>query len=197
MVERRYSSTFLDLGTGWRWVVSFTPRPLYTPGKGALNTFKASAERVGHVCRTDRQNCVNFLLLKFSFNDVSFLILFWFFTFPFLMIFNFYIIKNSRFKNFDLTENTLQRFLVFKQVVHLFTAVFKSANCHNYNGTQNVRFALSLRCCLYHIKKCQTPHCHRYHARSFHGGHIRIANSKTLMILNMRRSREAKFHDYS
>jgi hypothetical protein len=24
---------FLDLGTSWRWVVSFTPRTLYTPGK--------------------------------------------------------------------------------------------------------------------------------------------------------------------
>jgi hypothetical protein len=23
----------LDLGTSWRWVVSFTPRPLYTQGK--------------------------------------------------------------------------------------------------------------------------------------------------------------------
>jgi hypothetical protein len=23
----------LDLGTRWRWVVSFTPRPLYTQGK--------------------------------------------------------------------------------------------------------------------------------------------------------------------
>jgi hypothetical protein len=29
MGERRYSSTFIDLGTGWKWVVSFTPRPLY------------------------------------------------------------------------------------------------------------------------------------------------------------------------
>jgi hypothetical protein len=24
---------FFDLGTRWRWVVSFTPRPLYPPGK--------------------------------------------------------------------------------------------------------------------------------------------------------------------
>jgi hypothetical protein len=29
MRERRYSSTILDLGTRWRWVVGFTPRPLY------------------------------------------------------------------------------------------------------------------------------------------------------------------------
>jgi hypothetical protein len=29
--EWRYSATFLDLGTRWRWIVSFTPRPLY-PG---------------------------------------------------------------------------------------------------------------------------------------------------------------------
>jgi hypothetical protein len=31
--EWRYSSTFLDLGTVWRGVVSLTPRPLYPPGK--------------------------------------------------------------------------------------------------------------------------------------------------------------------
>jgi hypothetical protein len=29
MGELRYSSTILDLGTRWRWVVSFMPRPLY------------------------------------------------------------------------------------------------------------------------------------------------------------------------
>jgi hypothetical protein len=29
----RYSSTHLDLGTTWTWVVSFTPRPLYHQGK--------------------------------------------------------------------------------------------------------------------------------------------------------------------
>jgi hypothetical protein len=29
----RYSSTILDLGTGWRWVVSFTTQPLYFQGK--------------------------------------------------------------------------------------------------------------------------------------------------------------------
>jgi hypothetical protein len=27
--ERMYNSHFLELGTSWRWVVSFTPRPLY------------------------------------------------------------------------------------------------------------------------------------------------------------------------
>jgi hypothetical protein len=31
--EKRYSATFLDLGTRWRWVVSFTPLPLYHLGK--------------------------------------------------------------------------------------------------------------------------------------------------------------------
>jgi hypothetical protein len=31
--EWRYSSTILDLGTRWKWVVSFTPRPLYPLGK--------------------------------------------------------------------------------------------------------------------------------------------------------------------
>jgi hypothetical protein len=28
-----YSSTILNLGTRWRWVASFTPWPLYPPGK--------------------------------------------------------------------------------------------------------------------------------------------------------------------
>jgi hypothetical protein len=32
MGEWRYSSTVLDIGTRWRWVVSFTPRPLYPRG---------------------------------------------------------------------------------------------------------------------------------------------------------------------
>jgi hypothetical protein len=31
MEEWRYSSTTLDLDTGWRWVVTFTPRPLPVP----------------------------------------------------------------------------------------------------------------------------------------------------------------------
>jgi hypothetical protein len=33
MGEWRYSSTFPDLGTRWRWVVSFTPMPLCRRGK--------------------------------------------------------------------------------------------------------------------------------------------------------------------
>jgi hypothetical protein len=33
MGKWRYGSTILDLGTRWRWVVSFTPLPLYTRGK--------------------------------------------------------------------------------------------------------------------------------------------------------------------
>jgi hypothetical protein len=33
MREWRHSSTVLDLGTRWKWVVSFTPLPLYTRGK--------------------------------------------------------------------------------------------------------------------------------------------------------------------
>jgi hypothetical protein len=33
MGEWRYSSNILDLGTRWRRVVSFTPRPLYPRGK--------------------------------------------------------------------------------------------------------------------------------------------------------------------
>jgi hypothetical protein len=28
-----YLHAFFDLGTGWRWVVSFTPRPFYPQGK--------------------------------------------------------------------------------------------------------------------------------------------------------------------
>jgi hypothetical protein len=31
--EWRYSSTVIDLGTRWRWVVRFTPRPLYSRRK--------------------------------------------------------------------------------------------------------------------------------------------------------------------
>jgi hypothetical protein len=31
-----YLHSFFDLGTRWRWVVSFTPRPLYTKGKSPL-----------------------------------------------------------------------------------------------------------------------------------------------------------------
>jgi hypothetical protein len=37
MGKWRYSSTIPDLGTRWRRVVSFTPRPLY-PGEIALCT---------------------------------------------------------------------------------------------------------------------------------------------------------------
>jgi hypothetical protein len=33
MKKWRYSSTRLELGTRWRWVVSFTPLPLYPPEK--------------------------------------------------------------------------------------------------------------------------------------------------------------------
>jgi hypothetical protein len=33
MGERRYSSTILNLGTIWRWVVNFMPLPLYSPRK--------------------------------------------------------------------------------------------------------------------------------------------------------------------
>jgi hypothetical protein len=33
MREWRYSSTILHLGTSWRWVVSFTPSPLYRWGR--------------------------------------------------------------------------------------------------------------------------------------------------------------------
>jgi hypothetical protein len=33
MGESIYRSRILDLGTSWRWVISFTPKPLYTLGK--------------------------------------------------------------------------------------------------------------------------------------------------------------------
>jgi hypothetical protein len=36
MEEWRYSSTILDLGTRWKWVVSFTTRSLYPRGKSPL-----------------------------------------------------------------------------------------------------------------------------------------------------------------
>jgi hypothetical protein len=38
MGEWRYISIFLDLGTRWVWVVSFTPLPLYPPGVTAFST---------------------------------------------------------------------------------------------------------------------------------------------------------------
>jgi hypothetical protein len=33
MGERRYNSTILDLGSGWSWMVTFKPKPLYHRGK--------------------------------------------------------------------------------------------------------------------------------------------------------------------
>jgi hypothetical protein len=36
MGEYRYRSTILDLGTRWKWMISFTPRPLYSQGKSPL-----------------------------------------------------------------------------------------------------------------------------------------------------------------
>jgi hypothetical protein len=36
MGEWGIAPRILDLGTRWRWVVSFTPRPLYLPGKNPL-----------------------------------------------------------------------------------------------------------------------------------------------------------------
>jgi hypothetical protein len=44
MEEWRYSSTLLDLGTRWKWVVSFRPLPLYIRGK---NTRYSLDRRVG------------------------------------------------------------------------------------------------------------------------------------------------------
>jgi hypothetical protein len=35
MWEWRYSSTILDFGTRWRWMISFTPRPLITGERAA------------------------------------------------------------------------------------------------------------------------------------------------------------------
>jgi hypothetical protein len=40
--EWRYSSTILDLGTSWRWVVSFTPRPLFPRGNRSRYVFDKS-----------------------------------------------------------------------------------------------------------------------------------------------------------
>jgi hypothetical protein len=37
MGEWRHSSTFLDRGTRWRWVVSFTALPFYSRGKSPRN----------------------------------------------------------------------------------------------------------------------------------------------------------------
>jgi hypothetical protein len=47
--EWMYRPTFLDLGTSWRWVVSFTPRPLNPRGKkpGTLWIWGWVSPRVG------------------------------------------------------------------------------------------------------------------------------------------------------
>jgi hypothetical protein len=39
MMERRYSSTILHLGTRWRWVVSFMSRPFYSRVKSPRSPF--------------------------------------------------------------------------------------------------------------------------------------------------------------
>jgi hypothetical protein len=39
MGEWKYSSRILDLGIRWRWVVGFTPRPLYLRGNNPLYQF--------------------------------------------------------------------------------------------------------------------------------------------------------------
>jgi hypothetical protein len=44
MLEWMYRSIFLDLGTSWRWVVSFVLRPLYPWGK---NPWYSLARRLG------------------------------------------------------------------------------------------------------------------------------------------------------
>jgi hypothetical protein len=36
MGESRCSPTILDLGTRWRWIVSFTPQPLYPQGNSPI-----------------------------------------------------------------------------------------------------------------------------------------------------------------
>jgi hypothetical protein len=51
MREWKYSSTILEFG--WRWVVSFTPRPLY-PGGTVLGTYLIG----GWVGRTTDLNAV-------------------------------------------------------------------------------------------------------------------------------------------
>jgi hypothetical protein len=40
MGSGRIDPRFLDLGTSWRWVVSFTPRPLYPRGKSPRYPFE-------------------------------------------------------------------------------------------------------------------------------------------------------------
>jgi hypothetical protein len=38
MGEGRHGSTIVDFGARWRWVVGFTPRPLYSSGEKASST---------------------------------------------------------------------------------------------------------------------------------------------------------------
>jgi hypothetical protein len=52
--EWRYSSTILDLGTRWRWVVSFTPLPL-CPSTDCIGGLVSP--RVGLDCGEDDKSC--------------------------------------------------------------------------------------------------------------------------------------------
>jgi hypothetical protein len=52
MGQWRYSSTILDLGTRWRWVVSFMPRP-FTPG-GKSPRYTLDKRLGGPQCRSGR-----------------------------------------------------------------------------------------------------------------------------------------------
>jgi hypothetical protein len=61
MGEWMYKPTFLDLGTRWRWLVSFTLRPLYTRGNSPRCPLDRRLSR--HQSRSGRRGEEKFLIL--------------------------------------------------------------------------------------------------------------------------------------
>jgi hypothetical protein len=54
-----------DLGTRWRWVVSFTPRPLYPQGKSPW--YPLDGRVLVHTCKSEYENRVMVFLVAFCF----------------------------------------------------------------------------------------------------------------------------------
>ncbi|PNF29108.1 hypothetical protein B7P43_G12598 [Cryptotermes secundus] len=55
-------SHFFGLGTRWRWVVSFTPLPLYTPGKTVHGIHRTGGD-IGNIASVDDLEKRKFLTL--------------------------------------------------------------------------------------------------------------------------------------
>jgi hypothetical protein len=58
MWKLKYSSTILDLGTRWRWVISFTPLPLYPWGKKLPEAIRQEAGLAPHGRYGEEKNLV-------------------------------------------------------------------------------------------------------------------------------------------